>query len=36
MQALVRIYKRGAPLTGMQDIDFSIYGFLSNSSKAGG
>jgi 1,2-diacylglycerol 3-beta-glucosyltransferase len=33
VQSLVRIYNRGAFFTWMQDVEFSIYGFLYNAGR---
>ena len=35
VQSLVRIYNRGRLLTWMQDIEFSIYGFLYQAGRSG-
>lgn len=35
VQSLVRIYNRGRLLTWMQDVEFSIYGFLYQAGRSG-
>jgi 1,2-diacylglycerol 3-beta-glucosyltransferase len=34
LQALVRIYNRGAPLTWCQDVEFSVYGLLYQAARS--
>ncbi len=35
VQTLVRIYNRGSLLTYMQDVEFSVYGFLYQAGRSG-